>query len=165
MNAFMAGAKEVNPKVEFMVTFINSWFDPPKAKEAAFAMIDKGADVMYAERFGVSDAAKERKVLAIGNVIDTQKDYPDTVVASALWHMEPTIDRAIAAVKGGSFKAEDYGKWSHMGVKGSSLSPLGTFEGKVPADVMAKVRATEKAIYAGTYDVKIDDNQPKPTAR
>ena len=165
MNAFMAGAKEVNPKVEFMVTFINSWFDPPKAKEAAFAMIDKGADVMYAERFGVSDAAKERKVLAIGNVIDTQKDYPDTVVASALWHMEPTIDRAIAAVKGGSFKAEDYGKWSHMGVKGSSLSPLGTFEGKVPADIMAKVRATEKAIYAGTYDVKIDDNQPKPTAR
>ena len=165
MNAFMAGAKEVNPKVEFMVTFINSWFDPPKAKEAAFAMIDKGADVMYAERFGVSDAAKERKVLAIGNVIDTQKDYPDTVVASALWHMEPTIDRAIAAVKGGSFKAEDYGKWSHMGVKCSSLSPLGTFEGKVPADIMAKVRATEKAIYAGTYDVKIDDNQPKPTAR
>jgi hypothetical protein len=54
MNAFMAGAKETNPKVEFTVSFINSWFDPPKAKEAAFAMIDKGADVMYAERFGVS---------------------------------------------------------------------------------------------------------------
>ena len=81
MNAFMAGAREINPKAEFMVTFINSWFDPPKAKEAAFAMIDKGADVMYAERFGVSDAAKERKVLAIGNVIDTQAQYPDTVVA------------------------------------------------------------------------------------
>ena len=89
MNAFMAGAKETNPKVEFSVTFINSWFDPPKAKEAAFAMIDKGADVMYAERFGVCDAAKERGKLAIGNVIDTQDEYPDTVVASALWNMEP----------------------------------------------------------------------------
>ena len=40
------------------MSFINSWFDPPKAKEAAFAMIDKGADILYAERFGVSDAAK-----------------------------------------------------------------------------------------------------------
>ena len=108
MNAFMAGAKEVNPKVEFTVTFINSWFDPPKAKEAAFAMIDKGADVMYAERFGVSDAAKERKVLAIGNVIDTQPQYLDTVVVSALWHMEPSIDRAIKLVKDGKFTAEDY---------------------------------------------------------
>ena len=55
-------------------------------------MIDKGADVMYAERFGVSDAAKEKGKLAIGNVINTQDKYPDTVVASALWNMEPTID-------------------------------------------------------------------------
>ena len=101
MNAFMAGAKEVNPKVEFSVSFINSWFDPPKAKEAAFAMIDKGADVMYAERFGVSDAAKEKGKLAIGNVINTQAQYPDTVVASAMWHFEPSADRAIKLVKDG----------------------------------------------------------------
>ena len=161
MNAFMAGAKEANPKAEFMVSFINSWFDPPKAKEAAFAMIDKGADVMYAERFGVSDAAKERKVLAIGNVINTQKDYPDTVVASALWHMEPSIDKAIAAVKTGKFKAEDYGPLSQMKAKGSELSPLGTFEKKVPAELQAKVAARQKAILDGSFTVKVDDGQPK----
>ncbi len=165
MNAFMAGAKEVNPKVEFSVSFINSWFDPPKAKEAAFAMIDKGADVMYAERFGVSDAAKERKVLAIGNVINTQDKYPETVVASALWNMEPTIDLAIKAVKAGSFKAEDYGVYSTMKHKGSELAPLGTFEGKVPADLVAKVKAKEQAIRDGKFTVKVDDNQPKAGAK
>ncbi|BAL97916.1 BMP family protein [Rubrivivax gelatinosus] len=161
MNAFIAGAKEVNPKVEFSISFINSWFDPPKAKEAAFAMIDKGADVMYAERFGVSDAAKERKVLAIGNVINTQAQYPDTVVASALWNMEPTIDAAIKAVKAGAFKAEDYGRYSTMKFKGSELAPLGTFAKKVPADLVAKVQAKEKAILAGSFVVKVDDSQPK----
>jgi len=165
MNAFMAGAKEVNPKTEFMVTFINSWFDPPKAKEAAFAMIDRGADLMYAERFGVSDAAKERGKLAIGNVINTQDKYPDTVVASALWNMEPTIDAAIKAVKAGKFKAEDYGHFSQMKAKGSELAPLGTFEGKVPAELMARVRAKEKAILDGTFKVKVDDHQPKGTAK
>ncbi len=165
MNAFMAGAKEVNPKVEFSISFINSWFDPPKAKEAAFAMIDKGADVMYAERFGVSDAAKERKVLAIGNVINTQDKYPETVVASALWNMEPTIDLAIKAVKAGSFKAEDYGVYSTMKHKGSELAPLGTFEGKVPADLVAKVKAKEQAIRDGKFTVKVDDNQPKAGAK
>src|SRR6187551_1452530 len=71
MQAFMEGAKSVNPNVKFLVSFINSWYDPPKAKESAFAMIDRGADVMYAERFGVSDAAKEKGVKVIGNVIDT----------------------------------------------------------------------------------------------
>jgi basic membrane protein A and related proteins len=165
MNAFMAGALEVNPKVEFMVTFINSWFDPPKAKEAAFAMIDKGADVMYAERFGVSDAAKEKGKLAIGNVINTQDKYPDTVVASALWNMEPTIDLALKNVKAGAFKAEDYGPYSTMKHKGSELAPLGTFAGKVPADVVAKVEAKQKAILGGTFTVKVDDSQPKPTAK
>jgi basic membrane protein A and related proteins len=165
MHAFMDGAREVNPKVKFMVTFIGSWFDPPKAKEAAFAMIDKGADVMYAERFGVSDAAKEKGKLAIGNVINTQDKYPDTVVASALWHMEPSIDRAIKLVKEGKFAAEDYGPYSMMKHKGSELAPLGTFEKKVPADLLAKVRAKEKAILAGSFAVKIDDGQPKSTAR
>jgi basic membrane protein A and related proteins len=165
MHAFMEGAKETNPKVEFTVTFINSWFDPPKAKEAAFAMIDKGADLLYAERFGVSDAAKERGKLAVGNVINTQDKYPDTVVASALWNMEPTIDVALKKVKDGKFAAEDYGHYSTMKFKGSELAPLGTFEKKVPAEVVAKVKAKEKAIQDGKFTVKVDDSQPKSTAK
>jgi basic membrane protein A len=161
MHAFMAGAKETNPKVEFTVSFINSWFDPPKAKEASFAMIDKGADVMYAERFGVSDAAKEKGKLAIGNVINTQPQYPDTVVSSALWNMEPSIDRALKLVKEGKFTAEDYGQYSMMKYKGSELAPLGTFEKKVPADIVAKVKAREADILSGKFTVKVDDSQPK----
>lgn len=161
MNAFIAGAREVNPKAEFSISFINSWFDPPKAKEAAFAMIDKGADVMYAERFGVSDAAKERKVLAVGNVINTQSTYPDTVVASALWNMEPTIEVALKKVKAGQFSAEDYGAYSTMKHKGSELAPLGTFEAKVPAELKARVKAKEKAILDGSFVVKVDDSAPK----
>ncbi|MCK9259907.1 MAG: BMP family protein [Azoarcus sp.] len=161
MHAFMDGAREINPKVKFTVSFIGSWFDPPKAKEAAFAMIDKGADVMYAERFGVSDAAKERGVLAIGNVIDTQPQYPDTVAASALWNMEPTIDTALKMVQAGTFKAEDYGKYSTMKFGGSEMARLGTFEGKVPAALVAKVKAKEKAILDGSFTVKVNDTEPK----
>lgn len=161
MHAFMDGARAVNPDTQFTVSFIGSWFDPPKAKEAAFAMIDSGADVMYAERFGVSDAAKERGVLAIGNVIDTQPQYPETVVVSALWNMEPTIDAALAAVKAGKFAAEDYGKYSTMAFKGSEISDLGTFADKVPAELIEKVKAAEAAIRAGTLKVEVNDSEPK----
>lgn len=161
MNAFMAGVKETAPDTKFQAAFIGSWFDPPKAKETAFAQIDGGADLLYAERFGVSDAAKERGVLAVGNVIDTQADYPETVVVSALWHFEPTLDKAIAEVKAGTFKAEDYGVYSFMKNGGCSLAPLGTFEGKVPAEVMAKVAEKEKAIKDGSFTVEINDAEPK----
>jgi basic membrane protein A len=161
MNAFMAGVREMKPETKFQVSFIGSWFDPPKAKETAFAMIDGGADLLYAERFGVSDAAKERGVLAIGNVIDTQPDYPETVITSALWHFEPTLNAAVAAVQAGSFKADNYGVYSFMNAGGCSLAPLGTFEGKVAAEVMALVAEKEAAIKDGSFTVTIDDTEPK----
>jgi basic membrane protein A and related proteins len=161
MHAFMDGARSVNPEVEFLVTFIGSWYDPPKAKEAAFAMIGKGADVMYAERYGVSDAAKERDVAAIGNVIDTQDEYPGTVIASALWHMEPTIDKAIEAVKAGEFKAEDYGRYSFMAHGGASLAPMDPE--LVEQEVIDLVKHKVEEIKSGKLEVEIDDSEPKST--
>jgi basic membrane lipoprotein Med (substrate-binding protein (PBP1-ABC) superfamily) len=50
-------------------------------------------------------------------------------------------------------------------VQGLELAPLGTFEKKVPADVVAKVKAKEKAILAGSFTVKVDDSQPKSSAQ
>jgi basic membrane protein A len=161
MHAFMAGVQETAPDTNFQVAFIGSWFDPPKAKETAFAQIDGGADILYAERFGVSDAAKEKGILAIGNVIDTQADYPDTVVASAIWHFEPTLDHAIEMVKAGTFKAENYGVYSFMKEGGCSLAPLGTFEGKVPEEAMKLVAEREAAIKDGSFVVEINDEEPK----
>lgn len=157
MNAFMEGARATNPDVKFLVNFIDSWYDPPKAKESAFAMMDAGADIMFAERFGVADAAVERGVKAVGNVIDTSGDYPDTILTSALWHMEPTIDRAIAAVAGGTFEAADYGQYSFMGYGGGSLVVDKTL---VPAEVLTKVEETEKSIMEGMFRVNVNDERP-----
>jgi basic membrane lipoprotein Med (substrate-binding protein (PBP1-ABC) superfamily) len=87
------------------------------------------------------------------------------VVASALWKLEPTIDRAIKLAKDGKFTAEEYGQYSMMKHKGSEMAPLGTFEKKVPADIIAKVKAREKAIVEGKFTVKVDDSQPRSTAK
>lgn len=160
MQAFMAGVKEMKPDATFQVSFIGSWFDPPKAKETAFAMIENGADLLYAERFGVSDAAQEKGILAIGNVIDTQADYPDTVVASAIWHFEPTLQAALDQIAAGSFEADNYGVYSFMKYGGCSLAPLGTFEGKVPQEALDLVATREAQIKSGEFVVEIDDTEP-----
>ncbi|MCE8507500.1 BMP family protein [Ruegeria pomeroyi] len=157
MHAFMDGARSVNPDVKFIVNFIDSWYDPPKAKESAFAMMDAGADVMYAERFGVSDAAVERGVKAVGNVIDTSGDYPGTIVASALWHMEATIDKAIENVAGGSFEAADYGQYSFMAYGGGSLVLDETL---VAPETVAAVKAKEAEILDGLFRVNVNDDRP-----
>ena len=158
MHAFMDGARDVNPDVKFLVNFIDSWYDPPKAKESAFAMMDAGADIMYAERFGVSDAAVERGIKAIGNVIDTSADYPGTILASAIWHMEATIDKAIANAASGTFEAADYGQYSFMAFGGGSFV---LDENLVPSDIASAVKAKEQEILDGLFRVNVNDARPE----
>ena len=164
-NAFMAGALSVNPNAQFKVNFIGSWYDPPKAKEAAFAQIETGVDVLYAERAGVVDAARDKGILAFGNVNDMNKEEngKDVVVTSALWHMESAIGHAIGQVKAGSFVAADYKEWTMMQKGGASLAPYYEFDGKIPADAKAKVDQIKSDILSGKFVVEIDDNEPKST--
>jgi len=164
-HAFMAGAKSVNPNAEFKVSFIGSWYDPPKAKEFAFAQVEAGVDVLYAERAGVVDAAREKGILAFGNVNDMNKEEngKDVVVASALWHMENAIDYAIDQVNAGTFKAENYKEWTMMQKGGASLSSFYEFDDKISAATKAKVAELAAQIKAGKHVVEINDDQPKST--
>ncbi len=164
-HAFMQGALSVNPDAQFKVSFIGSWYDPPKAKEFAFAQVESGVDVIYAERAGVVDAAREKLIIAFGNVNDMNKleNGTDVVVASALWHMEPAINHAIGLVKSSEFKAEDYKQWTMMAKGGASLSPLHEFENRVPSTTRDAVQELAEKIKAGSFTVKINDDEPKST--
>ena len=48
VNAFFAGARSVRPDIEVDVTYIESWFDPAGAKDAGTALVNSGADSLYA---------------------------------------------------------------------------------------------------------------------
>ena len=164
-NAFMEGAKSVNPKAQFKVSFIGSWYDPPKAKEFALAQVEAGVDVLYAERAGVVDAARESKIIAFGNVNDMNKEEngKDVVVASALWSMEPAISHAVELVKAKEFKAEDYRDWTMMAKGGAYLSEYYEFADQIPAELKEKVAEKAAAIETGSFGVEINDNEPKST--
>jgi basic membrane protein A len=160
-NAFYAGAKEVNPKVKCKFSFIGSFFDPPKAKEAALAQIEAGVDVIYAERFGVIEAAKEKGILAISNMSDQSSLAPDTVITGPVWDMWPTVSYMVNLVKAGVFTAQDFGGFSFMSKGGSYLAPYHKFETKLPADVKELVAKRKAEILAGTFRVDIDESIPK----
>ncbi len=161
INAFIAGAKEVNPKVKVKVTFIGSWFDPPKAKEAALAQIDAGADVLYAERHGVIEACHEKGVYAIGNIVDQHDIAPDTVITSVCWDMWPTVKFVIESVQKGSWVAMDLREFSMMQKGGAYLAPFYNFEKKLPKEVIEMIKKREAEIKAGTFRVPIDESVPK----
>ena len=160
-NAFCAGAKEVNKAVKCKFSFIGSFFDPPKAKEAAIAQIEAGVDVIYAERFGVVEAAKERGIAAIGNMSDQTGLGPDTVVTSVVWDMWPTVKQVISLVKAGVFSAQDFGQFSYMGKGGSFLAPYHGWDKKLSDDIKKMVAERRQEILDGTFRVDIDESAPK----
>jgi basic membrane protein A len=160
LNAFCAGAKEANKDVKCKVTFIGSFFDPPKAKEAALAQIGAGADVLYAERFGVIEAAKDKGALAISNMSDQSSLAPDTVITGPVWDMWPTVEAAVKQVEAGVYTAQDFGSFSYMAKGGAKLAPMHDWDKKLPADVKELLDTKEKAILDGSLRVNIDENTP-----
>ena len=160
INAFTQGAREVNPEVQVKVTFINSWFDPAAAKEAALAQIDAGADVLYAERFGVIEAAQENGLVAFGNMSDQNSLAPDVVITGPVWNMTPTVQYVVAQVAGGTYTAQDLKDFSMYAKGGASLADWHGWDSKLPADVVQLVEEKEAAIQAGLFRVDIAESVP-----
>jgi basic membrane protein A and related proteins len=161
VNAFIAGAQETNPEVEVKVTFLNSWFDPAAAKEAALAQIGAGADVLFAERFGVIEAAQENDLVAIGNMSDQAELAPANVATSVTWNMAPTVAYVIDQVNAGSYTAQDLKDFSMVGKGGAALAPINAdVVGGVPDDLAALIAERESEIKAGTFRVNIAEDTP-----
>ena len=156
VGAYKQGACEANPNVKVLVTYVGSWYDPPRSKESGIAQIDSDADFIYAERFGAIHAAQERGIPAVSNLTHYEREYRDTVVTSTLWHAEPFIDAAIEHVRSNSFEAVDYGKiYGLMKDGGASLAEFGPWEAKIPSDTLEHVRKREKEIRAGEFQAEI----------
>lgn len=153
-NAFIAGAKAVNPDVKARVSYIESWYDPPKARETAFAQISAGADYIYAERLGVYEAAREEGVYAFGHYTDQHQMAPEVVVSSTIARWDPGIKYIIDEwwqykTEGVPLDAPMEPVWFQMGEGGSDIAPFHAFEDKLPQEVLDMVEEAKQKIIDG----------------
>lgn len=160
VNAFKAGVLETNPKAKVRVTYINSFFDPATAKDAALALIDSGADVLYAERFGVIEAAAAKKVYVFGNMTDQNSIAPDWVITGPVWNMSPTVNYLLKQIAAGAYTAQDLKDFSGMAKGGSLLAPFHDVDKKLPKDLIDKVLKRQAELVKGTFRVEIDEKAP-----
>ena len=161
VNAFIAGAQSVNPNVQAKINLINSWFDPAAAKEAALSQISAGADILFAERAGVIEAAAEKGLLSFGNQMDQKATAPESVVTSNVWNMRPTVTYILDQVKAGSYTSQDLKDFSMVAKGGATLAEINTaVTGGIPADVVAKATAAMEAIKSGALRVDINEGIP-----
>lgn len=161
VNAFLKGAREANPDVKAKATFIDAWFDPPKARAAALAQVAAGADVIFAEREGAIAAAAETGVIAFGDMLDQHGEAPGHVVTGTVWDMRPVIAHAVARAVAGEVTAEDLRPFCTFAKGGVGLAPWHGWDEKLPVEVLRLVAERRAALVAGTLALEITAEEPR----
>ncbi len=150
--AFRLGIKSVNPKADLIVSYLGTFDDPAKGKEAALAQISAGVDVIYVDAdsagLGSIQAADEKGAKAIGWGIDQNSVAPKTVIATQRVDTPTEMLQEIQLIMDGKFdgKAKQYGL--ETGTVGVS-----DYHGLVSAAIAAQVEAWRQAIIAGAVTV------------
>jgi len=165
INAFFAGAESVKGEIERRVAFINSWYDPAAANEAASAQVAAGAEHidMYAETF---DTISEEGVIGYGAYNDYSEIYPDAVLASFVAKWDAAIRWAfeewVTAKTGEGFDAPDSPTYTlSTGSCDVALNEelLNSLDGHEEA--LAAYEEARQAIIDGSLDVALDDSRPE----
>lgn len=148
---FSAGAKAVNPDVEIISVTVGSFTDQAKGKEAAIAMIEQGADIIFHAAgltgLGAINAAQESGILAIGVDVDQNAAAPDTVLTSAEKRLVQAAFLSTKATVEGNF----VGGNMVYGIKEDAvgISPFHSFDKIVPDEVKAAVDSATEDMKAG----------------
>ncbi|MCY4543104.1 MAG: BMP family ABC transporter substrate-binding protein [Rhodobacteraceae bacterium] len=161
MNAYLAGAREVNPNVDAFVDFLDEWSNVERARALAESQIENGADILYADRQGVAEAAREKGALSIGVLASSGASYADTEITAAVWHFEPTIHAALSLVSVGRFRTADYSAYSRLQYYGCSLAPLREFQSQLDEEALELVATREFELRTGISLVANNEEYPR----
>ena len=147
INAFIRGARSVNPKVELRVIWTNSWYDPSKEREAANTLIAQGADIItnHTDSTSVVQAAEDKGKYAFGYHSDMSKYGPHAQLSATTHHWGDFYTKTVSDVLAGTWKTTHV--WGGMKDGMIKLAPINS---AVPADVSALVATLESEIKAGT---------------
>lgn len=147
INAFIKGARSVNPKVELRVIWVNSWYDPGKERQAAMTLLSQNADVIthHTDSTAVVQAAEEKGKYAFGYHSDMSKYGPKAHLTSTTHHWGDYYVDTVKAVQAGTWKPESVWGGYQQGM--ISLAPLNS---AIPADVQNRIRDMEKQLTDGS---------------
>lgn len=151
INAFMLGARSVDPEIEMSVVWVNSWFNPASEQDAARALIAQDVDVIF------SNAQDTPSVISVGeetgvyvfNLNSSMKTYAPTKylgVVGTDWgpHFKRLVDGHVA----GDFPGDNY--W--LGME-DDIVFTADWNPDIPADVVEVIQTRQTEIRDGTFVV------------
>ncbi len=159
---FRAGVKAADSEIEIQSSYVGGFNDPTGGKEAALAMYNSGADIIYHASgntgTGVFQAAQEQGNFAIG--VDRQQSvtkpsYADVILASMVKRVDTAVYTAVEDVVEGEFEG---GSATTLGLEqeGVGIAYGDQLGSSIPQSVKDEVASSREGIIAGDISVPTD---------
>jgi basic membrane protein A len=147
-------AKKYNPNVSFTYTFTGDWDDIAKAKEAATAALNNGAQVIITDMSGptgaIIQAVQDRNAKFIEVTFDAYDMCPDNIISSAIHDATKAMLAALKEIQAGNFDGSVY----KFGLK-EGVMDVGRFGPSVTDEMKAEVAKVRKELENGTAELLI----------
>ncbi len=145
INAFLHGARTVNPDFKLKVIWVNTWFDPGKEADAAKALFDQGVDILtqHTDTTAPMQVAEERGMKAFGQASDMIAAGPTAQLSSIVDTWAPYYIKRTQAVLDVTWTSVQ----TFAGLKDGILS-MAPYT-NMPEDVKAMAMDTEAKIKSG----------------
>ncbi len=151
INSFTIGAQSVNPKIKTKVVWVNEWFNPPKETEAATALINGGADVLFqnTDSSAVLQTAEKMNKRAFGWDSDMTAYGPKAHLGSAIINWGPYYVKAVRDALDGKWAGNSSVWW---GVKEGAIDMV-SIAADVPEETKTKIAEIKKGLTDGTFSI------------
>ena len=161
LNAFALGMRSVNSKAQVKVIWLNTWFDPAKERDAAFALFNQSVDVItfHTASNAVMVAAQERGKMAIAYHSDMRKVAPDAQLMAVTHEWGAYYTQRVSDVQKGQWRTGNV--WA--GLK-EGMIRVGDYGPKLPAKVRDEIVKLQQDIVQGKrhpFQGPIVDNEGK----
>jgi basic membrane protein A and related proteins len=160
-NAFALGVKSVNPNARIVTNWVNSWYDPPKEKEAADALLSAGADtiVNHQDSAATLQAAAAKNKWGMTSNADWSFAAPNAFLSGSAWNWGPYYVKAVQQILAHKFEPVRY-----LGSLADGVVVLLPYGPAVSDDAKQAVETAKKKIISGDLKVfagPIEDNEGK----
>ncbi|WP_457661904.1 BMP family ABC transporter substrate-binding protein [Sinorhizobium medicae] len=145
INAFVIGARAVNPDFKIKVVWANTWFDPGKEADAAKALIDQGVDIItqHTDTTAPMQVAAERGIKAFGQASDMIAAGPQTQLTAIVDTWGAYYVKRTKAFLDGTWSTSS--SWDGLKDGILTMAPYTN----MPDDVKAMAEETEAKIKSG----------------
>jgi basic membrane protein A len=159
-DAFVMGAKAIDPTIKSNVAYVGSYEDPAGGKALTTAQINQGADVIYALGDGTAVGTVEaiqaaraqgKHVLAVGAYYNLHNNFPSLALTSVQYNWGVAVKQAVNAIRAHQYGHKIYLITTANG--GHSLSPYYQFGNDIPPADMAKITKAEDGFKNGTFSL------------